>query len=101
VHAPPEDQAHIDRLGVLYFARPNNDVVLEPIKDSPLLNRLNIKSNDFTALDQKMTVAEWVKVRQTQQQRRNKVMKITEDGKYEYSKKDLEIIPGLSAKIYN
>lgn len=21
VHAPPEDQAHIDRLGVLYFAR--------------------------------------------------------------------------------
>lgn len=76
-------------------------MILEPIKDSPLLNRLNIKSNDFTALGEKISVAEWVKVRQTQQQRRQKVLKITEDGKYEYSKKDLEIIPGLSAKIYN
>lgn len=48
-----------------------------------------------------MTVAEWVKVRQTQQQRKTKVAKVTEDGKYVYEKKDLEIIPGLSAKIYN
>jgi len=101
VHSPPDDQAHIDRLGVLYFARPNNDVILEPIKDSPLLKRLNIKSNDFTALNTKMSVKDWVKVRQIQQQRRNKVAKITMDGKYEYSEKDMEIIPGLAAKIYN
>ncbi|USW52809.1 Putative non-hem dioxygenase domain, isopenicillin N synthase-like superfamily [Septoria linicola] len=37
VHAPPVDQAHVDRLGVLYFARPNNHVVLDPISNSSLL----------------------------------------------------------------
>ena len=41
-----------------------------------------------------------VKVRQTQQQRRTHAPKI-EGSKYEYSKKEMEIIPGLQAKIYN
>jgi hypothetical protein len=44
---------------------------------------------------------EWVKVRQTQQQRRHKDVKVSKDGKYTYGEKDLEIIPGLEAKIYN
>ena len=101
VHTPPKDQAHLDRLGVLYFARPNNHVYLDPITNSPLLNRLNKNENDFTALGKRLTVEEWVKVRQTQQQRRTKVAKISPDGKYEYEAKDLEIIPGLSSKIYN
>jgi len=101
VHAPPQDQAHIDRLGVLYFARPNNHVVLDPINNSPLLNRLDLNSNDFTALGKKLTVEEWVKVRQAQQQRRTKEPKISEDGRYEYNAEDLEIIPGLHAKIHN
>jgi len=117
VHTPPKDQAHLDRLGVLYFARfaplflvqlhllttarPNNHVVLEPIANSPLLNRLDFKANDFTSLGKKVTVEEWVKVRQTQQQRRTKPVEVTRDGKYTYSEKDLEIIPGLTAKIYN
>ncbi|KAF2140987.1 uncharacterized protein K452DRAFT_229479 [Aplosporella prunicola CBS 121167] len=102
VRTPPADQAHIDRLGVLYFARPNNHVVLDPIENSPLLNRLDLKSNPFTELGKHLTTEEWVKVRQTQQQRRNKAPpKISEDGKYEYEKKDLEIIPGLHAQIHN
>lgn len=42
---------------------------------------------------------QWVKVRQSQQQRRTKAPKI-EGTKYEYGAKDLEIIPGLQAKIY-
>ncbi|KAH9913573.1 Clavaminate synthase-like protein [Epithele typhae] len=29
VAAPPKDQEHVDRLGILYFSRPNNDVKLE------------------------------------------------------------------------
>jgi DNA-binding MarR family transcriptional regulator len=81
--------------------RPNNDVVLEPINNSPVLQKLNLKSNDFTALGNKLTTAEWVKLRQTQQQRRTKVVEVTKDGKYIYNEKDLEILPGLHAKIHN
>ncbi|CAI7638022.1 unnamed protein product [Penicillium pancosmium] len=101
VHAPPADQAHVDRLGVLYFARPNNHVVLDPITNSPLLERFGLTKNVFTELGQHLTTEQWVKVRQTQQQRRNKDVKVSDDGKYTYGSKDLEILPGLSAKIYN
>ncbi|GAB7324826.1 hypothetical protein MBLNU13_g08661t2 [Cladosporium sp. NU13] len=100
VHTPPDDQAHIDRLGVLFFARPNNHVVLDPISNSPLLNRLGLKDNDLTKLGQHLTMEQWVKARQSQQQRRTKAPKI--DGqKYQYGEKDMEIIPGLLAKVHN
>ncbi|KAJ5619839.1 hypothetical protein N7510_003823 [Penicillium lagena] len=101
VHAPPKDQAHLDRLGVLYFARPNNHVVLDPIPNSPLLQRLGLTQNAFTELGQHLTTEEWVKVRQTQQQRRKVTTTVSREGKYSYAPKDLEIIPGLQAKIYN
>lgn len=48
-----------------------------------------------------MTMEEWVKLRQMQQQRRTKAPKITKDGKYYYETKELEIIPGLHAQIHN
>jgi len=123
VHTPPDDQAHIDRLGVLFFARyvdiadtmsrfpshtclltfslrPNNHVVLDPISNSPLLNRLGLKDNDLTKLGQHLTMEQWVKARQSQQQRRTKAPKI--DGqKYQYGDKEMEIIPGLLAKVHN
>ncbi|KAK3376196.1 hypothetical protein B0T24DRAFT_591877 [Lasiosphaeria ovina] len=101
VHAPPADQSTVDRLGLLYFARPNNHVVLDPIQNSPLLNRLGLTTNAFTELGQHLTTEEWVIVRQSQQQRRKVEAKILPGGKYEYNEKDLEIIPGLTAKIYN
>ncbi|KAI0005603.1 hypothetical protein F4779DRAFT_49631 [Xylariaceae sp. FL0662B] len=102
VHAPPADQAHVDRLGVLYFARPNNDVVLDPIRNSPLLDRLGLTSNVFTELGQHhLTTEQWVKVRQTQQQRPRVEAKVSPDGKFSYGKKDLEILPGLLAKVHN
>jgi ribose 5-phosphate isomerase len=44
---------------------------------------------------------DWVKFRQTQQQRKTRAPNITDDGKYIYDAKALEIIPGLSAKVYN
>lgn len=80
--------------------RPNNNVVLDPIDNSPLLKRLGLTTNVFTELGQHLTTEQWVKVRQTQQQRPTSGAKIT-DGKYEHSKKDLEILPGLHAKIHN
>ncbi len=73
----------------LLSRRPNNQVVLDPITNSPLLNRLGLTSNIFTELGQHLTTEEWVKVRQSQQQRRTKKPKISEDGKYEYGEKDL------------
>ena len=80
--------------------RPNNHVVLDPISNSPLLNRLGLKDNDLTKLGQHLTMEQWVKARQSQQQRRTKTPKI--DGqKYEYGAKDMEIIPGLLAKVHN
>lgn len=123
VHSPPDDQAHVDRLGVLYFARyvssckrstnfatpsvpannsnrPNNHVVLDPISNSPLLDRLGLKENDLTRLGQHLTMDQWVKARQSQQQRRTKPPKI-EGSKYEYGAKEMEIIPGLVSKVYN
>ncbi|KAB8073250.1 hypothetical protein BDV29DRAFT_201924 [Aspergillus leporis] len=101
VHAPPPDQAHVDRLGVLYFARPNNHVILNPIQNSPVLNRQGLTKNVFTDLSVHLTTQEWVKVRQTQQQRRKQDANISADGKYTYAAKTLEIIPGLHAKVYN
>ncbi|RDL29936.1 putative 2og-fe oxygenase protein [Venustampulla echinocandica] len=100
VHAPPSDQAHIDRLGLLYFARPNNHVILNPIANSPLLHRLDLKSNNFTDLGKTITMEEWVLARQRQQQRRIAPTEVSKEGKYIYHEKDLEVLPGLATKIY-
>jgi len=43
---------------------------------------------------------QWVKARQSQQQRRTKAPKI-EGQTYEYAEKQMEIIPGLLAKVHN
>ncbi|EHY55602.1 hypothetical protein HRR83_007816 [Exophiala dermatitidis] len=37
---PREDQRHLNRIGVIYFARPCDDRQLVPIENSPLLQRL-------------------------------------------------------------
>lgn len=46
VSLPPPDQRHVDRLGLLYFARPQNDLVLSTV-DSPLLKREGYTQNEF------------------------------------------------------
>lgn len=46
VSLPPKDQRHVDRLGLLYFARPQNDLVLSTV-DSPLLKREGFTQNEF------------------------------------------------------
>ncbi|KAI4635026.1 hypothetical protein J4E83_002350 [Alternaria metachromatica] len=42
---PPEDQAHIHRLGLFYFVRPGNEVDIKPVA-SPLLRRLGLVGED-------------------------------------------------------
>ena len=87
-------------LRLMVLDRPNNHVVLDPISNSPLLQRRGSTENEFTKLGRHLTMEEWVKVRQSQQQRRTQAPKI-EGSKYEYGEKELEIIPGLKARIYH
>lgn len=96
----PSHPSRAEPLTEVFFARPNNHVVLDPISNSPLLQRLGYTENEFTKLGQHLRMDEWVKVRQSQQQRRTKAPKV-EGQSYEYREKELEIIPGLHAKIYN
>lgn len=59
---PPEDQWAYDRTGLLYFARPINKMVLNPL-DSPVLREAGVKSR----FEKPVTVEEWVRAKQTLQ----------------------------------
>lgn len=59
VVAPPPDQAHLDRLGVSYFVRPEDNLELKTVK-SPLLERLGLQKDSE---GQVLTAGEWVKAR--------------------------------------
>lgn len=48
MHVPPKDQQHVDRLGLLYFARPKNELKLNTI-ESPVLKREGFTQNEFEA----------------------------------------------------
>ncbi|RDW68225.1 hypothetical protein BP5796_08882 [Coleophoma crateriformis] len=57
VIAPPKDQAHLDRLGVLYFVRPGDDVVLTGAKSAVL------KRENMLASSEAIVAKDWVKAR--------------------------------------
>lgn len=63
VVAPPKDQWQYDRTGLLYFVRPHNDTVLNPITDSPVLQREGVKPR----FDKPVTVEQWVRAKQNLQ----------------------------------
>lgn len=60
VVAPPADQAHLDRLGVLFFLRPEAGLDLKPI-ESPLLKRLGVNEKDEST--DGIKAGEWVRAR--------------------------------------
>ena len=60
VVTPPDDQAHIDRLGLLYFLRPAYDLELKAV-DSPLLKRLGMNNTEDRAAGIK--AGDWVRAR--------------------------------------
>ena len=47
IAVPPKGQQHVDRLGVLYFSRPRNDLNLFTIIESPVLLRNGFTQNQF------------------------------------------------------
>jgi isopenicillin N synthase-like dioxygenase len=63
VVAPPRDQWQYERTGLLYFARPHNDTVLNFIEDSPVLKAAGVTSR----FEKPVTMEEWVKAKQTLQ----------------------------------
>ncbi|KAK8052276.1 Oxoglutarate/iron-dependent dioxygenase [Apiospora rasikravindrae] len=61
VVAPPPDQTDIDRLGVLYFVRPEDSLELKPVESKVLVRLGYNKSTDRSAVG--ITAGEWVKAR--------------------------------------
>ncbi|GBE88049.1 Clavaminate synthase-like protein [Sparassis latifolia] len=94
VSAPPKDQEHVDRLGLLYFSRPNNDVVLSTVKESPVLQRAGITQNEFEKSGNHVpTMEEWTFAKQKWQRTKNVVR---DDPKFV----NAQILPGWNEKVY-
>ncbi|KAL4871338.1 hypothetical protein BDV12DRAFT_206511 [Aspergillus spectabilis] len=90
VVAPPPDQQDIDRLGVLYFVRPEDSLELRPVA-SELLRRLGYdKTVDNSAVG--ITAGQWVKAR---------VTKGAAAGNVRSELGDQPIIGGVVAKYYD
>ena len=87
VHAPPPDQAHVDRLGLLYFLRPAHDLKLKTL-DSPLLQRLGLQSENEAA--DEIKAGDWVKARV-----KGNLDKVDRTGK-----KEKEVLNGVKATYY-
>ena len=64
VVAPPPDQMHLERFGLIYFLRPNDDARLQTV-DSPLLRRLGLyekKESEELEAKRNVRVGEWVPI---------------------------------------
>lgn len=92
VSLPPKDQRHVDRLGLLYFARPQNDLVLNTI-DSPVLKKAGFTQNEFEAGGHRAPdMGEFTKLKQTWQQAKGRSYKEGEGQ---------QILPGFVGKTFN
>ncbi|KDQ56079.1 hypothetical protein JAAARDRAFT_36866 [Jaapia argillacea MUCL 33604] len=94
VTVPPKDQQHVDRLGLLYFSRPENDVKLATIKESPVLQREGYTENDFERSSNPVpTMEEWTFAKQKWQRTPHRY------DKSEY--RTATILPGFQEKNYD
>jgi len=87
VVAPPPDQAHLDRFGVLYFVRPNDDVELKGVL-SPVMEREGVQPS---MVGKGLTTSEWVKARVA------KNIGNTKHG----ANRELNIVKGVQTKYYD
>lgn len=91
VSLPPRDQRHVDRLGLLYFSRPQNDLVLRTI-DSPVLRREGYARNEFEEGGHEVpTMGEFTRRKQIWQQSKATSYK---DGEGK------EILPGFKGQYF-
>ncbi|KAJ7581159.1 Clavaminate synthase-like protein [Mycena floridula] len=92
VAIPPKDQQHVDRLGLLYFSRPNNDVRLATIQDSPVLKREGYIQNEIEKSGNPIpTTEEWTFAKQKWQRTK---------GYYASGHETATILPGFQEKVY-
>ncbi|KAM0216972.1 hypothetical protein ACHAQD_007691 [Fusarium lateritium] len=96
VVAPPKDQAHINRLGVLYMVRVEDDTDLVPIQDSAVLRDRGLLEQNILGTDGKpLKAGEWVR------QRVIKNLGSTSTAKGDNEEKDVEILKGVKVKYYD
>ncbi|KAI0790038.1 Clavaminate synthase-like protein [Abortiporus biennis] len=94
VAAPPVDQEDFDRLGLLYFSRPNNDVPLATVKESPVLQREGYTQNSFEKSGNPVpTMEQWTFAKQKWQRTKGVVRG---DPKFETA----QILPGYNERPY-
>ncbi|THH08442.1 hypothetical protein EW146_g8989 [Bondarzewia mesenterica] len=89
---PPEDQRGLDRVGVFYFCYTDDDVRLQPLMDSPLLQRVGVTRR--AAEGQAPLMEEWRKAR-TAAYGTSDLKKGEEEGVEE------EVLQGIRVKHYN
>ncbi|CAK4029538.1 related to iron ascorbate family oxidoreductases [Lecanosticta acicola] len=95
VVAPPDDQAHLDRLGLLYFLRPTHDLDLKTV-DSPLLKRLGLKKDsDDDEEAAGIKAGDWVRMRVKQNQDR------AVDDSSSQKEREKEVLGGVKVKYYD
>ncbi|KAL7914322.1 hypothetical protein GGI35DRAFT_490577 [Trichoderma velutinum] len=88
---PPPDQQDVDRLGVLYFVRPEDSTELRPVA-SRVLERLGYdKVSDASAVG--ITAGEWVKARVAKG--------VAKDNQPRSEVGEQTIVGGLTAKYYD
>ncbi|TCD67745.1 hypothetical protein EIP91_011987 [Steccherinum ochraceum] len=93
VSSPPKDQEHVDRLGLLYFSRPHNNVRLATV-DSPVLKREGYTQNKFEASGNPVpTMEEWTFAKQKWQR--------TKSSRQDVKHRTAEILPGWNEKKYD
>ncbi|KZL65207.1 flavonol synthase (2OG-Fe(II) oxygenase) [Colletotrichum tofieldiae] len=96
VVAPPKDQSHIDRLGVIYMVRIEDDTDLVPIKESPVLQKFGLSDGAILGSDGKPVKAgDWVK------ERIIKNISSTSQATGDNAVNDLEVIKGVKTKYFN
>ncbi|KAI0029137.1 Clavaminate synthase-like protein [Vararia minispora EC-137] len=94
VAVPPKDQQHVDRLGLLYFSRPHNDVLLRTASESPVLQREGYTQNQFERSGNPVpTAEEWTFAKQKWQRRKNIARG---DREHETA----TILPGFREQVY-
>jgi isopenicillin N synthase-like dioxygenase len=58
---PPAEQSVLTRFSIVYFSRPENDTILQPIDCSPLITAETDDQN--TAQAEPITAGQWIKHR--------------------------------------
>lgn len=98
VVAPPKDQAHINRLGVLYMVRIEDDIDLVPIQESPVLQECGLLGDKILGSDGRPVKAgEWVKNRVIKNLGESRDKEAVGDNEVS----DVEIIKGVKVKYFN